>query len=226
MAAMPSLDTLLSSMNQIEQSSRQQPRVWDPQLQSNFVMAVRPSPPTGATKAGPGSPELGRAVLTVPAAQQHDLFMKNYIRPQDGVNNMRVSMQNASEVHQNATAATRATPTTHQCRVFPPLLVRYDDPKTRADAYIPVALFAGGELHYTTGFPDLILNFHADTHAITLTACQIDPKKFQQYELAMEVLYSLTVSDPDKMLTVAEFTTLYDQARYTWLRQRALAGKK
>lgn len=225
-AGLPALDTLLQSINAMEKNAQKQPRLWDPQLQTNFVVAQQPTASASAPTLNPGSLKVGSAVMAVPAAQQQDLFLKNYINKQDGVRDLQKGMQTAAEVHKKATTQAGLMPSQHVCRVYPPLLVRYHDPRAGADAYIPVELFAGAELHYAHGFPDLILNFHADTHAITVTTCRINAAKMKEYELAMQVLYSLTVSDPDRMLTVPEFTALYDNARSSLLRSLALASSR
>ena len=210
-ASFPSLDVLLKSMNTLEQSSKAQPKLWSPQLQTEFI----------GPSATLGSPNTGKAVMAVPPLQQQDLFMKNYINKQDGVKDLKVSMANAADIHKKATLAVGNPPSEHVCKVFPPLLVRYQDPQAK-DAYIPVELSAGAEMHYARSFPDLVLNFHADTHAVTVTVCRIEPFKMKVYELAMQVLYSMTTTQPDKMLTVTEFTALYDNVRYNLLRQYAL----
>lgn len=233
---LPQLDTLLNSLNAMEQGSRQQPRVWNPQVQTHLVAQKVPdlflqntvsatsAQTTSVVPPSPGSLHTGRAVLSVPAAQQADLFMRNYVRPQDAVKNLNAAQQNAQTVHQKLAAATTlASTTARHCRVYPPLLVRYAGPD---DAYIPVNLMAGAELQTTRGLPDLILNFHADTQAITVTTCRIEPTKWPEYELAMQVLYSLTVPEAERTLNVREFTQLYDQVRYNLLRALALTAKK
>lgn len=145
--------------------------------------------------------------------------MQNFVNKQDGQQVMAAAMQTAADVHKRATSMTGSEPREHQCRVYPPLLVRYGESK---DAYIPVELYTGGEIHYAKGFPDLILNFHADTHAITVTTCKIDPKKMREYEIAMQVLYSMATADPERAITMAEFTIMYDTKRYALLRSLAM----
>lgn len=213
-SGLPSLDVLLKSLNTMEQNAKAQPKLWDPQLQTGFI----------GGKASPGSPETAKALLAVPANQQPDLFLQNYIRPADGLKDLQTSLANAADSHKKATVAAAVTPTEHQCKVFPPLLVRYGDPKGQ-DTYVPVELMAGAELRYTRSFPDLVLNFHADTQAVTVTVCQINANKWPEYELAMQVLYSLVVTDPEKLLTVTEFSALYDNMRYDLLRRQALVSR-
>lgn len=191
--------------------------MWNPTLQTQIMSQKIGQPLTL------GSPDIGKTLMAAtPPAGHQDLFMQNYVNKQDGQRNLDTTMQTAAAVHKQATVITSSPPREHQCRVFPPLLVRYDDPKTHQDAFIPVELYSGGEIHYARGFPDMILNFHADTHAITLTTCKIDPKKMREYEIAMQVLYSLVTTDPDKMLSVAEFTVMYDVKRYALLRSLAM----
>ena len=96
------------------------------------------------------------------------------------------------------------------------MLVRYNG---NGDDYIPVQLVSGGEMHYTKGVPDMILNFHKDTHAITVTICNIQKNKLPDYEIAMQTLYSMVINtEPEKMLSVQDFTTMYDLKRYEILR--------
>ena len=214
--AFPPLDTLLNSMRTMEQTAQQQPKLWDPRLQTDFTGRVSGQAVTI------GSPETGKAVMAVPAQRQQDLFLNNYVRRADGVQNLQVGMQNAAQVHRQASVVANVPPTEHTCKVYPPLLVRYRDPAQPGDQYVPVELFAGGEMRYTRGFPDLILNFHSDTRAITVTVCQIDARKWSQYQLAMQTLYSMTVVGAETTLTVPEFTALYDNVRYNLLRSLAL----
>lgn len=216
---LPPLDAILNTMNTLEKTSKEQPKMWNPMMQTQIMSQGIGQPLT------PGSENIGKTLMAAtPPAGHQDLFMQNYINKQDGQRDLAKTMQTAASVHKQATIITGSTPREHQCRVFPPLLVRYDDPKTHQDAFIPVELYAGGEIHYARGFPDMILNFHADTHAITLTTCKIDPQKMREYEIAMQVLYSLVTVEPDKMLTVAEFTMMYDAKRYALLRSLAMRG--
>lgn len=206
---LPQLDTILQSLNTIQSSSQQTPKLWNPSLQTSFA-----SQHTGQHFVV-GSPQMGASMVTKPPTQ--DLFLKNYINKNDATKNMYTSMQIAANTYKAVdTKQGSPSPNVKTCQVYPPLLVR-----TNTEDFIPVELFMDGEIRRTNGYPDMIVNFHADTGAITLTVCQIDPKKMKQYEIAMQVLYSLTSDQP---VTIPQFTDMYDNKRYTLL--RSLANKK
>ena len=99
-----------------------------------------------------------------------------------------------------------------ECTVFPPLLVRYQGSD---DFFIPVKVFSGGELHRTSGIPDMVINFHAESHAITLTVCQVPTRhKYPLVRLAISTLYSMTSQKP---LNLTRFLEVYDRHRSTVL---------
>jgi hypothetical protein len=210
---MPPLDAVLKSMNLIEKGSLQQPKLWNPSTQTDLWSQQTPRPVTF------GSPETGRMFLNTPNLNNQDLFLNNYINKSDGMRDMNTVMRHATDVYQKSTSAPPPDVPESACKVYPPLLVRYNDPKNRNDMYVPVELYAGGEMHVTKSFPDMILNFHADTHAITVTTCKINAQKLKEYEIAMQTLYSMvTLGSSDTMLTLNEFTILYDSTRYALLR--------
>lgn len=206
---LPELDAILQSMDAIDTQSKSRPKIWSPSLQTSLMSKYSNAPLVL------GSPEIGSRVTMIPPHQQRDLFMQNYLNKDDGDKDFRTGMQIASLVHRKATEASNIVPSQHTCKVYPPLLVRYSG---TSDQYIPVQLFMGAEMRRTTGFPDMIVNFHSDTQAITVTVCQIEPKKMQQYELAMQVLYSMVSDNP---LTIEEFTSMYDLNRYNLTRSIA-----
>jgi hypothetical protein len=150
----------------------------------------------------------GPALLNNTQASQ-SLFLQNYIKPQDANKNYQNSLQSYQTLMQPFAQQQQPPQQPKTCRVFPPLLVRYMDRGT--DQYIPVKILTGGEMKYTSEVPDLVLNFHSDTQAITITVCTIDPKKYKDYELTIWALYSMV---SDNMLDVSKFTLLYDQTRY------------
>ena len=215
------LDAVLRSVDSIEKGVKDQPKVWAPSNQLQILsQGVGSSSSTSPFDIGP------KLVSKTPEART-DLFLQSYIRPEDAKRDMTTAFNTArTEMKSAPVVSTATSPFTEQpqtqCHVFPPLLVRYADPKTNSDMYIPVDVYAGAELHYAKGVPDIIINFHADSHAITITACNLNPKKLEDYTLAIQTMYTMTTADPERMLSVPEFTTLYDMKRYELLRSLSM----
>jgi len=154
------------------------------------------------------------------------LFFQNYINTKDASKDHETGLQNVAKVQQHLQQATgQNVPFNHTCHVYPPLLIRYDDPQKPIDQFVPVDVYPGGELHPAQGVPDMVINFHIDTGAITVTTCRIDPKKLKNFELAVWALYSMYPGQEDQKVDVAQFTTMYDQTRYELLRAMSLRAK-
>ncbi len=130
------------------------------------------------------------------------LFHQNYMDESMAHQDMKTVEQN---VHQLSTP-----PLT--CEVFPPLLVRY---RGDTNVYVPVEIAVGGELHKTLRVPDLILNFHAQSQAITPTWCDLKLKESKLYLMVNDALYRMRAPQP---LTILEFQELYDQTRMALIR--------
>jgi hypothetical protein len=126
--------------------------------------------------------------------------------------------------HQAADAFVNQYPidlTQLKCEVFPPLLVRYGGEE---DTFIPVKLTISGEMHKTLETPDMILNFHADSKAITLTMCDLDKNNLSRYNVAVDALYAMRMPIGLDGLSLIEFASLYDEARAPLLKN--LLAKK
>lgn len=103
------------------------------------------------------------------------------------------------------------------CSVFPPLLVRF---RGTSDVFAPLKLLEQGRIQGTKGVPDAVLNFHADTRAVTLTLCLpvgAPPTQIARFEFFISVLYSLNNAQP---LNKIEFVAAYDRKRIEILRAR------
>lgn len=151
-----------------------------------------------------------RAPATTPSArfphlelvQDPKMFESAYLHPQSAENDRREAVRNAvdTEVQSN------------QCRVLAPLLVRFDGAESK---YVAVKLEANGAL---TGVrdqvPDMVLNFHADTGAITVTVCQVS-SIMSRFQLVVDILYAMKSSVP---LSIQAFNELYDEMRVQQLR--------
>jgi len=206
----PDLDTLFSTVNPGPR------KIEDPLLnpvnQMQLMSRFTNEPMTHPYSIGP-------TLLTNPDKSQN-LFFQNYSRSQDASRDFQTSMNNTRKSIEALPPLqqTQAKNIPKTCQVYPPLLVRYNDMKSKEDKYIPAKILAGGELRLTEDIPDIILNFHADTHAITITVCKINPQKVKDYELTIWTLYSMYNKNPDNMLDIPGFSLMYDQTRYELLK--------
>ena len=96
------------------------------------------------------------------------------------------------------------------------MLIRYEGLEY---LYIPVAILQGGEIQKTLGIPDLLLNFHAESQAVTVTICNVDPNKLRDYQITISTLYSMMA---DRSLPIDAFSTLYDRVRAEVLNHEVL----
>lgn len=219
----PDLDTLLSTINTLDQQKKNQQPLWNPNTQMQLLSQSSKEDIKHPYNFGPNLLSLNRQ----PATNSQNLFFQNYIKPQDAAKDFQTTMSNAASVQQTVQQNTnQPNDLSRKCRVFPPLLIRYNDEKSRDDKYIPVKVLFGGELRATSDVPDIILNFHADSHAITLTICNINPAKMKDFELAIWTLYSMLDKDPDNMVDITSFTIMYDQTRYELLKSISARNKK
>jgi hypothetical protein len=216
--AYPDLDTLLSTMNTLEQQKKNEQPLWNPITQMQLISKSTNEDINHPYNLGPTLLSLGSKPVQQNTSSQN-LFFQNYIKPQDASKDFQTSLSNVSAVQQQVQRDTnQPNDISRKCQVFPPLLVRYDDPKSRDDKYVAIKILSGGEIKATSDVPDMILNFHADTHAITVTICNIDPKKVKDFEITIWALYSMFDKDPENMLDITSFTILYDQTRYELLK--------
>lgn len=217
------LDSLLTGLNSLSESQAQQPRLWQPAMQMSIGQQALQQPIRHAQQYGPAlfNTVVSNQAKPAPPTQQ-SLFFQNYINPADALKNQAATAVNMKTVAQSVDQF----PSASRCHVFPPLLIRYHDPKNPADVFLPVEVLAMAEIHRTDNVPDVILNFHADTRAITLTLCDINPKKLDVLGMFISVVYSLADADETQTVDIAQFTTRYDQARYAYLKNLVpLSGK-
>ncbi len=205
-----SLNHLLVGMNNIAQTQNHTSKLWAPPIQMQIGSKTMQTPIRHPSTYGP---TLMQNVMynqnNAPPPLHQSLFFQNYINPADAQRNHQVGLNNMSP-QVEARAA--------RCHVFPPLLIRFHDPSRNVDQYVPVEILRTGELRLTDGVPDVILNFHADTRAITMTLCDMNPKKIPDIETFISVVYSLMEVDDSQTVDVEKFTLLYDQARYNYLK--------
>lgn len=142
--------------------------------------------------------------------QPHSIFHQSYQNKDRaiydwnvGVNNLAAHRQDFSKVSLLSDHGKMAGP----CHMFPPLLVEYNGSK---DKYTPLKIFDGGEVHPTKSIPDIVLNFHADTRAITLSLCEVEKERTDDYNVVVTTLYAM---QSDMPLTVSSFSKMYDQKR-------------
>lgn len=97
--------------------------------------------------------------------------------------------------------------------VFPPLLITYKpDPMYPDGRFAPLLVNMGGELKPAKeGVPDLVLNFHNPSGAITVSVFPVKSKdKFNYMKLTMNTLYAMKSPHP---VTVDEFLKIYSDTR-------------
>lgn len=200
-SAYPRLDQLLSSINVVNRVSEPSGYLVSPQTQMQLANVYQ-------------ADELGASWYAQRA--NSDMFYQHYISPTYAQEDHNTGLQNMT---QNGGSAT-------DCHVYPPLLVRYADPSRPSDQYLPVDVYNNGELHPAQGVPDLTVNFHASTGAITLTSCHVDPEREQDLKIAIWTFYSMHPGPNDRTLTIDEFTSMYDQTRFQVLHKMALRGQR
>lgn len=200
-ASYPRLDQLLSSINTVNRVTQPRGYLVSPQTQMQLANVYQPD-------------ELGASWY----AQRDNpkLFYQHYVSPTEAKEDYTTGLQNMSN----------NGGTSSDCHVYPPLLVRYADSSLPGDQYLPVDVYQNGELHPAQGVPDLTLNFHASTQAITLTSCHVDPQRERDLKIAIWTFYSMHPGPHDRTLTISEFTQMYDQTRFQVLRKMALRGQR
>ncbi len=101
-----------------------------------------------------------------------------------------------------------------QCHVYAPLALRSSLPSSK---FAPFKVGDQGKLTPADqSTPDLIVNFHAPSTAITLTVCHIDSANLGNLEMAVWALYSARASHP---VNEVQLLRLYNQERRTLLQQ-------
>ncbi len=221
MSHLPSAAALLASAERIQSQRAQQSRLWTPSLQIPLLATpqslVQPQTiPQGATTLR-RQYELGRKLVLMPDEERQKMFLTQYTNPAFAETDLRQSATNAVNAHKNLTLAMNIAASSNQCGVFPPLLIRYNGAE---DKYIPVRITnSSGEIHAVRDeLPDMIVNFHAQSRAITLTVCRIDSTHMEKYFTVLDVMYSIApVANNEVAVTIEEFTKLYDQHRAEYL---------
>lgn len=214
---MDDIEVILNAMRAIK--TEQESKPVNPLIEPDAQMAV--------TKSHIGNNSLhyqdvGPALLDLRAAGgtsdlNNSLFAKHYASPSTAQSDHDQSLNNAKLGLSSEGLQHEST-----CFVLPPLFIRYQDPANAGDAYIPFIIVGSGELHETKETPDLIVNFHKQSQAITLTVCR-DPgsDRMSLFERVIQWLYSL-ISTSGKPVTVKQFLSMYDQKRYETLQSRSL----
>lgn len=168
---------------------------------------------------------LARNASNTPIQNQYNMGEAIYNLSRQNNNGMNVNQTRNSLFFQNYTNARQANvdhtqalrnvsrTNTMSCQVYPPLLCRY---KGISNEFLPVMILPGGELHASqpNQRPDMVLNFHNVSGAITFTTCYIDANKLDLFKIVITTLYAMMSDTP---LTVTSFTRLYDETRYTVL---------
>jgi hypothetical protein len=232
-SSFPDLDTVLNTMNALDQERKTQNPLWHPNTQMQLLARSSQEDINHPYNVGPN---LLRLNQTPNQNISQNLFFQNYIKPQDAAKDFQTSMNNVvtvSTTMNNNNSNNNNTNSSdiaafRKCQVYPPLLIRYYDPMApNQDRYVAVKILKGGELRATHEIPDMILNFHADTRAITVTICQIDPAKMKDFELSIWALYSMFHPNADNnMVDINSFTILYDQTRYELLKNISQIPKR
>lgn len=219
---LPKLDAILNTVRNLDQtqtSIRHDNTLVPPAMQMELA--------SKATNQHVVQPhEMGPSLYTYRGVASHtnpNLFYQNYMNDGDAKRDHVTSLQNMLTATTQNTGKT-SMPTTKPCHVYPPLLIRYNDPDNPVNRFIAVDVYAGGELHPAKGVPDLVINFHIDTHAITITSCHIPVKKSQDFKIVIWTLYAMHPGPNNKSLTISEFTQMYDQVRFEVMRNKSVNG--
>lgn len=226
----PELKDMLTTMNKVKTD-----KLVSPPLQMQLAGRMSGQPVRTPHDMGPTLLHMHNQ--QIPSLNPREsLFFQNYVSHDIASRDHQTSLNNVTNtLHQT----TRSLPPSHpshpdllqaasgKCHVYPPLLVRFDDDKKPVDQFVPINVFPGGEIHRAKGVPDMVLNFHIQSHAITVTTCHIDPEKIKDFELVIWTLYSMHDGTPggEHMVNVNQFTQLYDQTRYELLRAMSMRGK-
>jgi len=148
---------------------------------------------------------------------QNPLFFQQYLNPRVATMDYNTSMNNLTSATQNYKRPDNF-PEVKPCHVFPPFLIRFGGAK---DEFVPVTIVQYAELQRNdVSLPDIVLNFHAQSHAINFTTCVIDKEKLKYLEMFIHVVYSLQRDEPIKDLE--DFTILYDIKRYAYVKEKQL----
>lgn len=150
-----------------------------------------------------GNPNASPADILLSRQAYHEkpfpetLFGQSYVHLEDAQRDYAQVLRNLGRVED----------VSNTCSVFQPLLVKFAGEK---DAYIPVRLGLGAELQKTLRTPDLVLNMHSESKAITVSVCEVQKDRILLFRTAIDTLYSMTA---DRPLTILEFQRLYDDVR-------------
>ena len=96
--------------------------------------------------------------------------------------------------------------------VFPPLLIKYKTEPAYPDGrFLPLVVRMGGELQPAEeGVPDIVLNFHNPSGAITISVFPVKNANFHNLKLAMNVFYAMKSPEP---VDAQKFIEIYRDTR-------------
>jgi hypothetical protein len=149
------------------------------------------------------TPEIQKQVMETKPV----VFEKSFIQP-------KVAQSVHAQTMANARNILAQFDTDYNCTTLPPLFVRFQG---NSDIVIPIVILSLGELlvSYDT-VPDLVLSFLAETKAILVTLCKINPEKMNEYQIVETTLFAMEAS---QSLTLGQFQRLYDLTRYSVLKR-------
>ncbi len=160
------------------------------------IMLMNSYNTTGNPNASPGDILLSQqAYHEKPFAET--VFGQSYVHLDDAQRDYAQVLRNLGRVEN----------VSNTCVVLMPLLVKFAGEK---DAYIPVRLGLGAELQKTIGVPDMLISFHSESKAITVSVCEVQKERILLFRTAIDCLYSMTA---DRPLTILNFQRLYDDVR-------------
>jgi hypothetical protein len=140
------------------------------------------------------------------------IFEKNYVQTNHAIEDKNKAIRATAETNMKGNG---------QCSLFPPLLIRYY-PVDNKDRFVGAIIGSLGSIVATKGKPEVIVNFHSNTHAITLSVCtsSIPPSKMPHLKIAIMSLYKMYTTDHvrEGIRSIQEFQLMYDQSRENLLR--------
>lgn len=204
------LSNVINTLDTVKNAQKNTPALWNPQVQLQLASQNIGKPVSQPHTYGSSLMNFANT-NTQDASQNYNksLFYQNYINPRSAQKDYETNVSNVKKVF-----ATFDT-TGKKCHVYPPLLIRYADQQSQ---FIPIEILPLGEIKITAKIPDIILNFHADSKAITFTTCEIDKKKIPDFNIFITAVYSMFVVDTEKTFDIHQFTVMYDQERYSLLK--------
>jgi len=215
------LSTVINSLDTVREAQNNTPKLWSPEVQLQLASQNTQQNINQPYYYGPAlvnSIYGNNNYENKSAFKDYDksLFFQNYINPRDAMKDHQTNVANVQNI---ATNLNNPPEFGKRCNVFPPLLIRYTPPRgtPNENKFVPIELLPGGELKLTDKVPDIILNFHSDSKAITFTTCDIKREKLPDFNIFVSSVYNLHELDPNKTVDIQLFTMMYDQQRYSLL---------